>query len=230
MAQPTPLPKLLPSANWSVPFRHVRKTGKGQARATYLGVQATKASWIALFDDDRLADEDCVSKMLQRDRTAGASCVGSLALNAICATRRGMLGEHVFDASDGRYSPKLFPHCGGALIGRHVFGQVGHFEEGLELGGYDIVFSGLRESAGFRDSYAYEAAVYHLTPRYRVGFEYFKWASLRMSANIARRDRRFATLTQIVLKSIARNGLIVKMATLIARGCAAPANLFGLLP
>lgn len=219
------------------PVPYVRNSGKGQALGTNLGVQATKARWIALFDDDRLADEDWLTKMLQMAQTTGASCVGSRRVlrfmdgkeRNLGRTRRGLRGEHVCDAPDGRYPPKLFPKGCSALIARHVFDRVGYFEEGLELGGYDADCFRAARSAGFRDSYAHEAVVYHLIPRYRVGLEYFKWTSLRVGANFARTDPRFGTPTQVVLKSIARSGLIVKIATLGARGRAAPAHVSGLL-
>lgn len=200
------------SENSSVPVRYIRNVGKGQARATNIGIQATSASWIALFDDDQVADEQWLAKLLQMAQATGASCVGSRRVlrfidaqeRNLSRTCRELLGEHVCDAPDGRYPSNLFPQGGSALIARDVFDQVGYFEESLELGGYDTAFFRGARSAGFRDSYAHEAVVYHLIPTYRVGREYFRWASLRMGANFARMDRQFGTLARVALNCIAR--------------------------
>jgi len=204
-----------------VPIRYLSNSGKGQARATNLGIHATEARWIALFDDDQLADEQWLAQLLRTAESTGASCVGSRRVLRFLdgqeynlgRTCRELLGEHVCDASDGQYPSNLFPEGGSALISRHVFDRVGYFEESLELGGYDTDFFRAARSAGFRASYAHDAIVYHLIPSYRAGLEYFRWASLRMGANFARMDRRFENLTRVGLKSLARIGqaLIVNL-------------------
>ena len=194
------------------PVRYLRNVGKGQARGTNVGILATNARWIALFDDDQVADRFWLAKLVAAALRTGAACVGSRrvlhfpdgaapALGRVC---RELLGEHACATTDERYPAKLFPQGGSALVDRIVFEPVGYFREELAFGGYDTDFFRAAREAGFLDRYAHDAIVYHVIPAYRASRSYFRWASRRMGASFARMDRRSYGLTLTVLNCAAR--------------------------
>jgi glycosyltransferase involved in cell wall biosynthesis len=213
------------ATNAVVAIRFLRNVGKGQARATNLAIEATEARWVALFDDDQVADAQWLAELFAATRNTGAACVGSRRLltfsdgriRHLSNTCRQLLGEHVCSHDSVLYPTDLYPQGGSALIERRVFTAVGQFKEDLEFGGYDTDLFRAARAAGFVDSYAHNAVVHHVIPPYRATSAYFKWASLRMGANFARMDRRFLGLTRTAFNMALRiaQALFINLPALI---------------
>lgn len=201
----------------AVPIKYIRETGRGQAHGANVAIRATSAPWIALFDDDQIADRAWLAELLLTAQRTGARCVGSRRLlrfedhaaPVLGPTCRQLLGEHICYPTSQKYEGKLFPQGGTALVAREVLERVGFFDESQGMGGSDTDLFRAARRAGFEAWYAPSAVVFHLIPAYRTSAAYFRWASLRMGAKLATLDARYLGRFRLCLNCAARIGQAV---------------------
>ncbi len=195
-----------------VPVRYVRQEGQGVAHARNRCVREAHGSWIAMFDDDQLADPDWLLALFDLAKQRGVRCVGgSRLLNldpeviaSLPFTNRAVLGEMVASDEPHRIGNKPLFAGGTVLIERSVFDEIGMFDEKLLYGGEDLDLFRRMQAAGIEAWYAPRSICRHLIPPYRLDAKYMLWSSLRTGECFGHRDAeewgRFKTFGAAMLR------------------------------
>lgn len=193
------------AARSPVPVRGIHRPHAGAVVARNCGVTEAKGEWIALFDDDQIAEPQWLRELWLVARDNNVKSVGGLLhlmLPADCTRNmtyrcRRMLGETVQWQSAQPYTRQEGPGSGNQMIHRDVFDKVGFYDESFTLRGYDTdMYRRIRE-AGFESWFAPKAVGYHVIPASRLQDPFFKETSLHNGWSFARRDylERGAVLT-----------------------------------
>lgn len=184
------------AAKSDVPVRGFHQTHGGAVVARNRGLQEAKGEWIALFDDDQVAEPQWLLAMLKVAKEKDAKSVGGLLhlrLPEGCDRKftercRRMLGETVQWDTVQKYTRQEGPGSGNQMIHRSVFDKVGLYDESFTLRGYDTdMYRRIRE-AGYESWFAPDAVGYHVIPAERLTDAFFKETSLHNGWSFGRRD------------------------------------------
>jgi len=169
---------------------------QGVANARNRGLEQSRGSWIAFFDDDQIADPNWLSElMLEATARQARSIGGSVLLQMLSdcheepvgITRR-MLGEAILGDQPKAYGRKDAPGAGNWLLHREIFEQVGLFNSDLEYGGEDTDLYRRVRSAGIQSRYTPAAVVHHLIPKGRLEEDHLQRTSMRIGSHVAQRE------------------------------------------
>ncbi len=195
-----------------VPIRIVAETMPGVAFARNRGITESSGDWVAFFDDDQIADPDWLKELFSLAELVSARCVGGrvdlnlpqnelVRLSQVC---RAILGETFHGSQPIKLGRKELPGTGNVLLHRSIFKSVGIFDEATIFGGEDAgLFRAVRK-AGYDIWYAPQAVVLHAVPTYRLGIDYFMWASLRHGVAYAFLDCKMYGNLKIIGLGLAR--------------------------
>lgn len=213
------------AASSPVALRYVREEVGGYSVALNRCVRESRGIWVALFDDDQLADPDWLEELLSAASITNAKVVGgsirlqlptgTTALTPLC---RGLLGEYVSDGTAHIWRPGVeVPYGGNVLIAREVFRSVGLFDTSMTLGGCDTDLVERALALGAIVSIAPAAVVRHVIPPYRVTPGYFRWTSMRSGCNLAHRDYKRFGCTKMISSFVANTAkaMLVNLPVLI---------------
>ncbi len=197
-----------PNDHSTLSVRYIYQDKNGISSARNKGVKEAGGQWIAFFDDDQLAEPKWLAELYRVARTRGADCVDGpidLILPAnfpagLGPRVRALFGEK-FVASDARpKSPKDTWGTGNVLINKSLFGPVGDFDIGFEIG-EDADFITRVMYGGFKICYAPEALVHHVIPESRLRISSIREAFFKGGVANAR----------IHLKNDGRNKMVTHM-------------------
>jgi glycosyltransferase involved in cell wall biosynthesis len=213
------------AASSFVPVRYVREEVKGLAHAYNRGVREVRGTWLALFDDDQLAEPNWLKELLSAAKATKAQIVGgdrrlelpggnSLVLGP---TSRNLLGEHGFSGQVRICNGKSLPAGGNILIARQLFDAVGFFDTSMLGSGEDSDFVKRARASGAIVAISPAAIVHHLIPPHRVAPGYLRWTSMRWGLCFARIDYKNFGRTRMFVCFAARAGqaLLVNLPLLI---------------
>ena len=208
-----------------VPTRYVREEVAGYPEALNRGVREARGVWIALFDDDQLAEPNWLKELLSAASVTKAKLVGgsirphlpsggTLPLSTFC---RGLLGENVWERTAQVCQGERIPSGGNMLIAREVFNSIGLFDTAMALGGCDSDFVERALASGIIVAISPAPIVRHVIPPYRVTTSYFRWTSMRSGCDIAYRDCKKSGSTKILFSLVAKTGqaILVNLPLLI---------------
>ena len=188
-------------------IRYAKGEGKGYTCALNRGLAESQGDWVALFDDDELADPDWLKELYTFAVRIGAQCVGGnrkLAipedirskLGPVC---RGLIGEDLVEDIVEKCNGRLLPIGGHMLIKRAVFDAVGVFDETLLTGGCDRDLVLRAMASGFKMGLTPRAVVRHMISPHRITPEHMKWYSLQFGSSFAQIDwKRWGRLEMIL--------------------------------
>lgn len=213
------------AAGSRVALSYVREEAGGYPEALNTGVREARGMWVALFDDDQLADPDWLKELLSAASITKATLVGgsirlqlppgTVALPPLC---RGLLGEKSCEGTPHLWRPGAeLPYGGNLLIAREVFNSVGLFDTRMTLGGCDTDFVERAIAGGNMVSVAPTAVVHHVIPPYRVTRRYFRWTSMRSGYLLAYGDFNRSGCSRMLSRSAIRAGqaMVVHLPLLI---------------
>jgi len=194
--------------------RYVMGEGKGYTCALNRGLAESHGDWVALFDDDELADPDWLKELYAFAVHIGAQCVGGnrkLAipedirskLGPVC---RGLIGEDLVEDIVKKCNGRLLPIGGHMLIKRAVFDAVGVFDETFLTGGCDRDLVLRAMASGFKMGLTPRAVVRHMISPHRITPEHMKWYSLQFGSSFAQIDWKRWGRLKTVLACLARIG------------------------
>jgi len=180
-----------------IPVRGILQKQGGAVVARNRGIDEARGEWIALFDDDQVAEPQWIRELWLVARDKDSKSVGGLlhlrlpegcTLNLTKRCRR-MLGETVMWDSVQPYTRQEGPGSGNQMIHRSVFKQVGMYDLSFALRGYDTDMYRRIRMAGIESWFAPKAVGYHVIPADRLEDDFFKETSLHNGWSFARRDR-----------------------------------------
>lgn len=213
------------AASSAVPIRYVREEAKGLCQAYNRSVKETKGSWLALFDDDQLAEPNWLKELFSTAIMTKAEIVGGdrrLALPAenlfvLGPTSRNILGEHGFSGSARICEGKHLPAGGNILIARQLFKTIGLFDTSMLGAGEDSDFVKRARAEGIIVAISPAAIVHHIIPPYRVAPSYLRWTSMRWGHCFAHIDFKNSGRAKMFVCFAARTGqaLLVNLPLLI---------------
>ncbi len=184
------------SRNANCDVRGILQEHGGAVTARNRCITESRGEWIALFDDDQIAEPQWIRELwiVARDKNV-KSVGGKLHLklpdgcDRILTKRcRRMLGETVMWDSVQPYTRQEGPGSGNQMIHRDVFAKVGLYDQSFTLRGYDTdMYRRIRE-AGFVSWFSPKAIGYHVIPAERLHDDFFKETSLHNGWSFARRD------------------------------------------
>jgi glycosyltransferase involved in cell wall biosynthesis len=187
--------------------RYVMGEGKGYTCALNRGLAESHGDWLALFDDDELADPDWLKELYAFAVQIGAQCVGGCRklgipedirskLGPVC---RGLIGEDLVEDIVKKCNGRLLPIGGHMLIKRAVFDAVGVFDETFLTGGCDRDLVLRAMASGFKMGLTPRAVVRHMISPHRITPEHMKWYSLQFGSSFAQIDwKRWGRLKMIL--------------------------------
>jgi len=195
-----------------VPVCYLVEPIQGYPHALNRGVKEASGEWIALFDDDQLAQPNWLAELLYVARTKDAAIVGgSIKLQfegddtiKLGATCRSILGEKPLSGRPAKCVGNAIPSGGNVLINRVVFDSVGLFDEQLTSGGCDSELILRARNTGLSVWVAPAAVVSHRISRLRVSRQYLRWVSLRWGRNFAVFDLKMRGRAWMLCLSFAR--------------------------
>jgi GT2 family glycosyltransferase/peptidoglycan/xylan/chitin deacetylase (PgdA/CDA1 family) len=182
-----------------VAVHYLRQEIPGDAPTRNAGVRRARGQWLAFFDDDQLAEPGWLHQLLVAAEASGAAIVGGpvhLDLTSEQLARLGPVGrrtlrELTFYPRLQPYAERDLPGTGNALVSRHVFQDLGLFEETMISGGSDSDFFQRARRAGHELWYAPRAVIRHRIPPDRLTRAYLRWDALSGGAGQALHvDRR----------------------------------------
>jgi GT2 family glycosyltransferase len=185
------------SLKTEVPIRGIRNPHEGTVSARNRGFSEARGDWIAMFDDDQVAEPQWLRALWLVAQENNAKNVGGLLhlrlpdgcdrkLSQRC---RRMLGETVKWETPRPYTRQEGPGTGNQMIHRSVLDQVGNFDQAFVLRGHDTDLYRRIRMAGFESWFSPHAVGYHIIPQYRLEDSFFKETSLHNGWSFARRDR-----------------------------------------
>lgn len=175
---------------------YVHEPVPGVAIARNRGIERSRGTWIAFFDDDQLADSRWLYELLLEAERRGVSSVGgsvSLKLPPECTVEpvgvtRRMLGEAILSDQACPYGRKHAPGAGNWMLRREIFDHVGRFDPAMENGGEDTELFRRIRAAGFQSWYTPAAVVHHLIPAGRLEPDHLQRTALRIGSHVAQRE------------------------------------------
>jgi len=213
------------AAGSRVALSYVREEAGGYPEALNRGVREARGMWVALFDDDQLAEANWLKELLSAASLTKAKLVGgsirpqlpsarTLALSPFC---RGLLGESAFERTARVRRGERIPSGGNMMIAREVFNSIGLFDTAMVLGGCDSDFVERAVASGIVVAVSETPIVHHVIPPYRVTSRYFRWASMRSGCDIAYRDCKKFGRTKMSFFFTAKTGqaILVNLPLLI---------------
>jgi len=179
-----------------VPVRGIRHPHEGTVSARNQGFREAQGDWIAMFDDDQIAEPQWLRELWLVAKENNVKSVGGLLhlrLPEGCDRKlsqrcRRMLGETVKWETSRPYTRQEGPGSGNQMIHRTVIDQVGIFDHSFVLRGHDTDLYRRIRMAGFDSWYSPKAVGYHIIPPHRLEDSFFKDASLHNGWSFARRD------------------------------------------
>ena len=193
--------------------RYVHESEPGVSFARNRGVQESKGSWIAFFDDDELAEPDWLLQLLKAADDHGVKCVGGAVelkldegherdlktwVRVTLGCTRGM--------KSGMYDGKRVPTTGNILIHKEIFEKIGLFRTDLVEGGEDTDLYHRMRQEGYEAWYEAKAITHHQIPPFRLEPGYLRSTSMRMGSHIARRELEQLGKARFPFKVLARVG------------------------
>ncbi len=207
----------------SISIRYCPEPRQGRVFARNRGIQESQGQWIALFDDDQIAEPDWLQELLAIAREKKVLSVGgavALQLPEGCQrkfswTCRRMLGECVGWNEPQPYTRKEGPGAGNEMLHRSVFEKVGEYDESYNLRGEDTDMYRRIRAAGIESWYTPRARVWHVIPSSRLETRYFHDVSVQTGWAFAQRDAAewgtlaalglfFARVVQAAIRTIPR--------------------------
>jgi GT2 family glycosyltransferase len=211
---------------FDLPIRGILQHHGGAVVARNVGIKAARGEWIALFDDDQVAEPQWLRELWLVATSKNAKSVGGLLhlrLPDGCERNftyrcRRMLGETVKWDSVQLYTRQEGPGSGNQMIHREVFKQVGMYDQSFALRGYDTDMYRRIRLAGIESWFVPNAVGYHVIPADRLEDAFFKETSLHNGWSFARRDflehgaayallRTLLRSAQAILVNVPRLGL-----------------------
>jgi len=194
------------AATAPVPVRYVYEPREGVAQARNRGVAEATGQWIAVIDDDEVAEPDWLIALYGYAVETNVQLVGGavrLLLPPATLARlprlcREYLGESVGREQAGRCRRNEAPGAGNLLVHRSVFERVGGFDPGADSGGEDTRFITACRLAGIDAWFTPAAVIHHTVPDYRLEARYLTWAAMRYGDAFARRDAQEVGLWRTV--------------------------------
>jgi glycosyltransferase involved in cell wall biosynthesis len=194
--------------------RFVKGEGKGYTCALNRGLAESHGEWVALFDDDELANPDWLKELYAYAMHIGAQCVGGrrelalpeeilAGLGPVC---RGLLGEALPMGEERECNYRRHPGGGHMLIKRTVFNDVGGFDETLLTGGCDRELVFRAYDAGYKMGRTPKAVVQHMISPHRISPDHIKWYSLQFGSSFAQIDWKRWGRLKTILACLARTG------------------------
>ena len=202
------------AATSDVPVRYVRETQRGIAAARNRAVAESRGEWIAIFDDDQLADPEWLAELLTAANELKCDCVGgsrllilpkdeTRELEPVCRT---MLGELRGGSGYTQYRGKYYPCDANVIRRRSLHARFGEFDTSMFRGGQDQELSRRLQEAGISMWHAPRAVVHHRVERHMLTDEYFRWHAMRSGTNYAYQDFKHSGRWAVIAKSAARVG------------------------
>ncbi len=116
-----------------VTLSYVRQEGKGVAQARNRCVREARGEWIAMFDDDQLADPDWLLALFELAQEKNVRCVGGCrvldlepeVVASLPYTSRTVLGEMIAGDEPHLCGRKPLLASGTVLIARSAFARIG---------------------------------------------------------------------------------------------------------
>jgi glycosyltransferase involved in cell wall biosynthesis len=200
------------SMSSNVDIRYVYEDTPGLCYARNKALHESHGKWIAIFDDDQIADKRWLKELHMVALSAGAHCVGGkrlLALPTSYLSRlgkecRALLGEVQWGEIQRAYFGGLYPCDANVIIKREVFDLVGQYDTDMHYGAQDQDLSWRIAREGLKMWYNPKAIVYHIIPHSFLTDDYFKWNAQRWGVHFAYRDRRRLGITATILACFAR--------------------------
>jgi len=177
-----------------IPIKYIKEEGKGEANSRNRAVRESQGKWIALIDDDEIAEPCWLKEMVSTATSHNADCVGGrmrLLLPddsdaKIIGTVRKLLGEtsipkkHTYNGPGG----------GNALINKKIFDEIGGFDISMIYGGTDQDFFRRARKKGYSFVHATNAVVFHIIPSNRLKPNYLRLTGRRCGKDVAYFDLR----------------------------------------
>ena len=184
------------AAKSTVTVRGILQQHQGTVVARNRGIKESHGDWIAMFDDDQVAEPQWLRELWLVAKEHRSKSVGGLLhlrLPPGCDRRlsqrcRRMLGETVMWETAKPYTRQEGPGTGNQMIHRSVIEQVGDFDQSFVLRGHDTDLYRRIRTAGFESWFSPKAVGYHVIPQYRLEDSFFKETSLHNGWSFARRD------------------------------------------
>ena len=195
-----------------VPIRYVLEKGRGIPYARNRGIREVQGEWVAIFDDDQLAEPDWLRWLFKTASETGGHIIGGLRRLKLMQDQelrlgpmsRELLGEKYYGQEMHKCSRYSLPSAGNILIKRDIFDIIGNFDIANPRGMTDIDFTRRALEAGLDTWYTPKAVVYHLIPPYRLRRDYFKWTCSRVGTNLALINYKYWGSLRMSLLCLAR--------------------------
>ena len=181
--------------NSACTIRYVREAEPGVSFARNRGLEESKATWIAFFDDDEIAEPDWLLQLMKAAADHDVKIVGGgvrLKLDEGSDRKlkpwvRVMLGC-TETMGPQMYDGKRVPTTGNMLIHTEIFEKIGMFRTDLVEGGEDTDVYHRARNIGYEAYHAPQALTHHQIPPFRIEPKYLRSTSMRMGSHIARRE------------------------------------------
>ncbi len=222
------------------PVRYIKEKGRGYTAVLNRAVQEFGGQWLAFFDDDQHTHTTWLKELYELACNQKADMVGGpilldlpdSVLEGIGPVCRDLYGESpdVRDPESYKLKPPL-PGGGNRLIHRHVFKQIGTFDESMLTGGCDRDFLLRAQKAGITMGWAWAATAYHMIPPERITYNHIKWYSLQWGCSFSYIDWKRFGGCKTTLSCLARVGqaLLVNLPMmLLAKAKGNTAKIFDL--
>ena len=183
------------AGNAACAVRYVREAEPGVSFARNRGLEESKATWIAFFDDDEIAEPDWLLQLMKAAAEHDVKIVGGgvqLKLDEDSDRKlkpwvRVMLGC-TETMGPQMYDGKRVPTTGNMLIHTEIFEKIGMFRTDLVEGGEDTDVYHRARKLGYEAYHAPQALTHHQIPPFRIEPKYLRSTSMRMGSHIARRE------------------------------------------
>lgn len=198
-----------------IPVHYLYHAEPGDAPPRNRAIAETSGEWLAFYDDDQLAEPDCLLKLYDEAQRSGALIVGGavhlhLPARALAGlgpfVRRNSLREINFGSSVRRFSGKRLPGGANVLVARRVFESLGDFDPKMVWGGSDRDFFFRACAAGFEIRYASTSVIRHCIPVQRTTPEYLRWDAQQGSSAMACHDFKYRGRAMLLASCLARIG------------------------
>jgi GT2 family glycosyltransferase len=202
------------ASNSPVPIRYIFHKEQGIAQAQNRGVMECREEWIAIFDDDELAERDWLKQLYSAVLQTGAPIVGGAVLldlppeelSSLGRLRRLELREIQYYDDLHQYTGKNLPGSGNVLIARRVFNHIGLFDTSMMSGGADTDFFLKAKAANLDMWYTPKAVIRHRIPPNRLTERYFRWDAVKVGASFAYLDFKHKGQGKMLFFCMARIG------------------------
>ncbi len=200
------------SRKTEITIRYIRGKGTGVADARNIAFSESHSEWIAMIDDDEVAEPYWLKELVVTALKEKAECVaGCMRLRLpenwdekIAGTTRKMLGETIRPTLLKGKMTYMGPGSGNALVKREVFDIVGGFDPSMLYGGSDQDFFRRARRAGYKFAYSPNAIAYHVIPLNRLTPSCLFLTSRRWGSSLAYFESREKGIKVLIFACSAR--------------------------